>query len=74
MYSTALNRYLNAAKSIEMSWFDPALGKVFKMGKTAIITPPAGVEEKEAEKMIKDRIIKTYLRHIRLQRKNYSGT
>ena len=28
------------------------------MGETAVITPPAGVEENEAEKMTEDRIIK----------------
>ena len=70
MYSTALNRYLRAAKSLEMSWFASVLGKVFKMGETAIMTLSAGVEENESEKMTEDRIIKTYLRHIRLERKN----
>ena len=58
MYSTALNRYLSAAKSLEKPLFSPVLGKLFKMGETAVITPPAGVEEKEAEKMTEDRIIK----------------
>ena len=70
MYSTALNRYLSAAKSREMHWFASVLGKLFKMGKTTVITPLAGVEEKEAEKMTEDRIIKTYQRHTRLERKN----
>ena len=46
MYSTALNRYLSAAKSLQMPWFAAVLGKLFKMGETAVITPPAGVEEK----------------------------
>ena len=41
-----------------MPWFAPVLGKLFKMSETAVITPPAGVEEKEAEKMTEDRIIK----------------
>ena len=41
-----------------MPWFAPVLGKLFKMGETTVITPPAGVEEKEAEKMTEDRIIK----------------
>ena len=50
MYSTALNRYLSMAKSFEMPWFAPIFGKLFKMGESAVITPPAGVEEKEAEK------------------------
>ena len=58
MYSTALNRYLSATKSLEMPWFAPVLGKLFKMGETAVITPPAGVEEKEAEKMTENRIVK----------------
>ena len=53
MYSMALNRYLSAAKSLELPWFAPVLGKLFKMGETAVITPPAGVGEKEAEKMQK---------------------
>ena len=51
MYSTALNRYLSAARSLDMPWFAPVLGKLFNMGETAVITPPDGVEEKEAEKM-----------------------
>ena len=55
MYYMALNRYLSAAKSLEMPWFAPVLGKKFKMGETAVITSPAGVEEKEAEKMTEDR-------------------
>ena len=58
MYSTALNRYLSAAKSLEMPWFAPVLGTLFKMGETAVITPPPGVEEKKAEKMTEDRTIK----------------
>ena len=58
MYSTALKRYLSADKSLEMPWFAPVLGKLFKMGETAVKTPPAGVEEKEAEKMTEERIIK----------------
>ena len=57
MYSAVLNRYLSAAKSLEMPWFAPVLWKLFKMGETAVITPPASVEEKEAEKMTQDRII-----------------
>ena len=67
MYSTALNRYLSASKSIEMLWFAPVLGKLFKMGETAVITPPPDVEEKEAGKMTEDRIVKTCLGHIRLE-------
>ena len=58
MYSAAFNRYLSAAKSIEMPWFAPVLGKFFKMGETAVITPPPNVEEKEAKNMTDDRIAK----------------
>ena len=57
-YSAALSRYLSAAKIIEILWFAPVLGKLFKMGETAVITPPPDVEEKEAEKMTEDRIVK----------------
>ena len=53
-----MNRYLSAAKSPEMPWFAPVLGKLFKLGETSVITPPAGVEENEAENMTEDRIIK----------------
>ena len=45
MYSTALNRYLCVAKSLEMPWFAAVLGKLFKMGETAVIKPSARVEE-----------------------------
>ena len=41
-----------------MPWFASVLGKLFKMGETAVITPSPGVEEKEAEKITEDRIIK----------------
>ena len=41
-----------------MPWFAPVLGNFCKAGETAVITPPAGVEEKEAEKMTEDRFIK----------------
>ena len=41
-----------------MPWFASVLGKLCKMSETAVIAPPAGVEEKEAEKMTEDRIIK----------------
>ena len=64
MYSTVLNRYLSAAKSLEIPWFASVLGKLFRMGETAAITPPVGVEKKQ-KKMTEGRIIKTYLRHIR---------
>ena len=58
MYSTELNRYSSAAISLEMPWFAPVFGKLFKMGETAVITSPAGVEETEAEKITEGRIIK----------------
>ena len=60
IYSAALNRYLSAAKSIEMPWFAPVHGKLFKMGETAVIIPPPDVKEKETEKMTEDRIIKKH--------------
>ena len=49
---------MSAAKSIEMSWFAPVLGKLFKMGETAVITPPPDVEAKETGKVTEDRIVK----------------
>ena len=33
MYSAALNRYLSAAKSIEMPWFASVLGKLLRLVK-----------------------------------------
>ena len=48
---------MSAAKSLEM----PVCSgnrKTIKMGEIAVSTPPAGVEENEAEKMTEDRIIK----------------
>ena len=45
-----------------MPWFAPVLGKLFKMSETAVITSPTNVEEKEAEKMTDDRIVKNVLR------------
>ena len=70
LYYTALNRYLNAAKSLEMPCFPPVLEKLFKMSETAVITPPAGVEEMEAEKMTEPYHKKRYLKRIRLERTN----
>ena len=32
MYCTAFNRYLSAAKSLEMPWFAPVLGETFLNG------------------------------------------
>ena len=58
MYSAALNRYLSAAKGIEMLWFALVLGKLFKMDETAVITLPPNGEEKEVEKMTDERIVK----------------
>ena len=73
MYSTALNRYLSAAKSLEKPWFAPVLGKLLKMGETVVITPPAGVEEKEAEKMTEDRIIKNVPKAYQVRAKKLIG-
>ena len=73
MYSTALNRYLSGAKSLEMPWFAPVLGKLFKMSDTAVITPPAGVEEKAAEKMTEDRIIKNVPKAYQVRAKKLIG-
>ena len=70
MYSAALNRYLSAAKSIEMPWFAPVLGTLFKMGDVAVITPPAGVE---AEKMMEDRIVKNVPRSYQARAKKLIG-
>ena len=57
-YSAALNRYLSAAKGIEMAWLAPLLGKLFKMNDAAAFTPPPDAEEDEAEKMTEDQIVK----------------
>ena len=46
MYSTSWNGYMGAAKSIEMPWIAPVLGKLFKMGETAVLTPPPDIKEK----------------------------
>ena len=73
MYSMALNRYLSAAKRLEMPWFAPVLGKRFKMGETAVITPPASVEEKEAGKMTEDRIIKNVPKSYQVRTKRLIG-
>ena len=73
MYSAALNRYLSAAKSIEMPWFAPVLGKLFKMGETAVITPSSDVEEKEAEKMTEDRVVKIVPRTYQARAKKLIG-
>ena len=77
MYSMALNRYLNrylsAAKSLEMPRFAPVLGKLFKMSETAVITPPASVEEKEAENMTEDRIIKNVPKAFQVRAKRLIG-
>ena len=61
---------MSAAKNLEMPWFVPVLGTLFKMGETAVITPPAGVEEKEAEKMTEDRIIKNVPKIYQVRAKN----
>ena len=43
------------------------------MGETAVITPPAGVEEKEAEKMTVDRIIKNIRKPYQVKAKRLIG-
>ena len=73
MDSAALNRYMSAAKSIEMPLFAPVLGKLFKMGETALITPPHVVEEKEAGKMTEDRIVKNVPRTYQARAKKLIG-
>ena len=73
MYTTALKRYLSPAKSLDMLIFAPVLGKLFKMGETAVITPPVGVEEKEAEKLTEDRIIKNIPKAYRVRAKRLFG-
>ena len=63
-----------------MPWYASVLGKRFKMDETAVITAPVGVEEKEAEKMTDDRIIKnvSQARQVRVKKlighlKDYTG-
>ena len=73
LYSAALNRYLSAAKSIELPWFASVLGKLFKMGETAVITHPPDAEEKEAEKMTEDRIVKNVPRTYQARAKKLIG-
>ena len=73
MYSAALNRYLSAAKSIEMPWFALVLGKLFKMSETTVITLPPNAEEKEAEKMTEDRIVKNVPRRYQARAKKLIG-
>ena len=41
-----------------MPWFAPVLEKRFQMGETAVIRPPPDIEEKEADKITDDRIVK----------------
>ena len=43
------------------------------MGESAVITPPAGVEEKEAEKMTEDRIIKNVPKAYQVRAKKLIG-
>ena len=63
-----------------MPWIAPVLGKLVKMGETAVITTPAGVDVKEAEKMTEDRIIKNVPKAYQVRAtklieylKNYTG-
>ena len=73
IYSTVLNKYLSAAKSLEMPWFATVLVKLFKMGETAVTTPPPDIEEKEAEKMTEDRIIKNVPKAYQVRAKKLIG-
>ena len=56
-----------------MPWFVTVLEKLFKMGETAIITPPSDVEEKEAEKMAEARIVKNVPRSHQARAKKLIG-
>ena len=58
MYSMKLSTYLSAPNSLEMPWFAPVLGKHFKLDETAVITHSSNADEKEAERMSANRIIK----------------
>ena len=50
MYSTALKRYLRAAKSLELPWFAPVLGKLCKMSETAVITPQTALKKRKQKR------------------------
>ena len=50
IYSTALNRYLSADKSMEMPWFAPVLGKLFRMGETALITLQPALKKRKQKR------------------------
>ena len=59
-----------------MPWFATVLGKLFKIGEPAVTTPPPNVEEKEAEKMTDDRIVKNVPRTYQARAKilkDYTG-
>ena len=56
-----------------MHWFAPVLGKLFKMGETAVITPSRNVEEKETEQMTEDRIVKNGSRIYQARAKKLIG-
>ena len=56
-----------------MRWFATVLGTLFKMGETAVITPPPDVEENEAEKMTDDRIVKNLPRTYQARAKKLIG-
>ena len=56
-----------------MPWFAPVLEQLFKMDETAVITPPADVEEKEAEKMTEDGIIKNVHKAYQVRSKQIIG-
>ena len=68
-YSTAFHRYLSAAKSLEMPWYAPVLGKLLQMGETVLITP-TDAEEKGTKKTTEDRIIKNVPKPYQTRAKN----
>ena len=53
-----------------MPWFAPVLGKLFKMGETAVITHLSVTEENEVEKMTEYRIVKNVPRTYQARAKN----
>ena len=49
MYSTALIRYLSATKNIEMPWFAPIFGTLFKLSENVVVSNPPGEKQKISE-------------------------
>ena len=52
-----MNRYLSAAKSLEIAWIAPVLGKRFKMGETAVIALQPALKKMKQKRLTEDRII-----------------